>query len=177
MSLKSNTEAVLAKVTGALGAAGLKVRCEIGDLEDARRGAPPRIVWCPRGRRYADPTQQREGMKVGHEVEPLYDVHVWGGSYFEAERLEAALLAALFNSFSPNAYELGEAPAPGQPETPNEAKGWEIVIPIRLLRTPIPAEVRPTVTLLGAQATGAVKGVLGEDPSSAAPTVTVPEDP
>ena len=53
--------------------------------------------------------------------------------------LEDALVRALFNTRSPNAYELGESPAPRYADTPNESKGWDIVVPVRLLRIPIPA--------------------------------------
>jgi hypothetical protein len=174
---KSNEEAILDAITGELAAAGVKVKCELGEAEDVRRGAPPRIAWVPsrRGRRYTHPAQQRAGMKVGHEKNVLFDVHVWGANYTEASRLEEALIGVLFNRLSPNAYELGDgAGPPDEPETPNEAgKGYELVIPIRLLRIPIAAEWRTSLPVESLTATGEVEGHGGAEPASPAPTITI----
>ena len=175
---RSNEEAILDFLTGHLAALGVKVKCELGDEADARRGAPPRIVWVPsrRGRRYTHPAQQLAGAKVGHEKNVLFDVHVWGANYPEASRLEDALLAVLFNRISPNGYELQDGGGPpDQPEapTPGEAKGYELVIPIRLLRIPVLVEWRPPTSITAASATGEVVGPLGELPASPAPTITI----
>lgn len=168
---RSNEEAILATVTGNLAAQNVKVKCELGADEDARRGAPPRITWVPRkgGRKYTHPAQQLGDTKVAHEKNVAYDVHVWGASVEMASRLEESLVAALFNELSPNAYELGEGGPAELPEGPNEGTGYELIIPIRLLRIPIAAERRQLVTLLGATATGQVVGAHGETPASATP--------
>lgn len=172
---RSNEQAILDVLSGQIVALGLTVRCELGEAEDARRGAPPRIVWVPRrgGRRYTHPAQQRDGMKVGHEKNVQYDVHVWGSSVADASRIEELLIAALFNAFSPNAYDLGEGGPALPPETPGDGKGYELVIPIRLLRIPVPAERRGSTGIDSAEATGSVNGAIGEDPTSSAPTVSI----
>lgn len=174
---RSNEEAILAALTGDLAGKGFKVKCELGEDEDARRGTPPRITWVPArrgGRRYTHPAQQPiAGAKVAHEKNVAFDVHVWGGNYPDASRLEDALIATLFNVLSPNGYELGDASLPDEPEKSGEAKGYEIVIPVRLLRVPIAAEWRPRVTITTATVSGEIAGPLGEAPASPAPGISV----
>lgn len=174
---RSNEEAILAAITGDLVAKGFKVRCELGEEEDARRGAPPRIVWVPSrrgGRRYTHPAQQLLGQKVAHEKNVQFDVHVWGANYVEVSCLEDALIAALFNQLSPNAYELLEASLADEPEKPGEGRGYELVIPVRLLRVPITAEWRSRNTPITiTTVTGEVAGALGEAPASAASGISV----
>lgn len=173
---RSNEEAILDFITGHLAEIGVKVKCELGVEEDARRSAPPRIVWvpAPRGRRYTHPAQQRMGMKVGHEKNVLYDVHVWGANYAEASRLEEALIGVLFNWISPNGYDLEDGGGPPEePETPGEGKGYELVIPIRLLRIPIAAERRPSTAMSNGTAAGEVVGPTGATPASPGPSITI----
>jgi hypothetical protein len=173
---KSNEEAIFAALTGSLAAEGIKVRIELGADEDARRGAPPRIVAVPQGRKYTHPAQQLHAtMKVGQEKAPAFDFHCWGADYFQASVLEDAVVRALFNTLSPNAYELGDSAPPNYSDTPNEAKGWEIVVPVRLLRIPIPAVQFRRVTIQTITAPGAVTGPNGATPTSAGPTITLEE--
>lgn len=176
--VRSNEEAILDFITGHLAALGFRVKCELGAEADARRGAPPRITWVPSrgGRRYTHPAQQRAGGKVGQEKEVLFDVHVWGDNYPAASRLEEALISVLFNHISPNGYELQDGGGPAEePESPapGEARGYELVIPIRLLRIPIFVEWRPTATIAEASGAGEVFGALGELPASPGPTITI----
>ena len=173
---RSNEEAILAAITGDLAAKGVKVRCELGEDEEARRGAPPRIVWVPArrtSRRYTHPAQQRDGMKIGHEKNVAFDVYIWGANYVEASRLEDALISTLFNLLSPNAYDLGETSLPPEPDKPGEARGYEIILPVWLLRVPIVAEWRPRAAITSTAITGEVAGALAEAPASAAPTIDV----
>lgn len=166
---QSNEEAILAEISGELARMGRKLKLELGAAEDARRGAPPRVTWVPREgapRRYAHPAQQRAEGKVAHEKGVSFDVHFWGADYRSASALEDDVIAALYNRFSQNAYELGDGVPGPIPETPNEATGYEIITPIRLLRIPIFAELFATVTLETTTAKGQVVGALGEDPAS-----------
>lgn len=168
----SNEAAILSAFTGDLAAVGVKVRCEIGADEDARRGAPPRITWVPQGGDITHPEQQLAEMQVAHEDNPEYLVHFWGASYHAAKQLMYALHGVLFRQRSPNAYELGSWDVGSLPETPNESKGFEIVQTIRLLRIPIPAQLFRAVTITSATATGQILGAAGENPASDAPTLT-----
>ena len=62
----SNTAAILDALT-----AEMKIENRIGEEEEARNGAPPRVVWVPlpRGRTYTGPPQdERTDMKVAHLV-------------------------------------------------------------------------------------------------------------
>lgn len=173
---RSNEEAIFAKLTGSFAAEGLKIRVEIGADEDARRGAPPRIVAVPQGRKYTSPAQQlHASMKVGQEKTTAWDFHCWGADYVGASLLEDALVRALFNQLSPNAYELGDSSAPSYADTPNEGKGWEIVVPVRLLRIPIPAVVFKRVTIQTITATATVKGPNGATPSSTGASIQIEE--
>lgn len=173
---KSNEEGLFARLTGRLAAEGVKLRVEIGADEDARRTAPPRIVAVPQGRKYTHPAQQLHAQtKVGHEKTPAFEIHCWGNDYFQASALEDAVIRALFNEFSPNAYELGDSPPPAYADTPNEAKGWEIVIPMRFLRVPIAAEVYQRVTLQTITAPGRVAGPNGATPKSTGPNIVFEE--
>lgn len=173
---KSNEEGIFARLTGSFAAEGLKVRIEIGADEDARRGSPPRIVAVPQGRKYTHPAQQLQpSMKVGQEKNTVWDFHCWGTDYFGASMLEDALIRALFNQVSPNAYELADSPPPRYADTPNESKGWEIVVPVRLLRIPIPAVVYRRVTLDTITASGSVSGPQGATPTSVGSAITIQE--
>lgn len=159
---QSNESAILDRIAKTMGVAQ-----NLGTLEDARRESAPRITWVWKSERYArDPAQQREEMAVGHEVEPLFDVHVWGRDYREATALRSQLLAALFNEFSPNAYELGEGKPPRDDEGSSTAVGVEIVVPIRLLKVPVPFRAHKRITLSSASAEIRVSGSKGEDPTS-----------
>lgn len=167
----ANEAAIVERVAKEMG-----VAMGFGAAEEARREAPPRITWVWKGERYTrDPAQQRADMLKAHEVDPLFDVHVWGRDYLDAADLRTRLLGALFNALSPNAYELaGE----GKPGTDDEGKpvavGIEIVIPVRLLKVPVPSRLHQRVTLDTKTSRGVVTGPVGETPTSDGGTVVVP---
>lgn len=164
----SNTAAILDALTKEMG-----IENRIGAEEDARNGAPPRVVWVPvpRGRAYSGPpTDERADMKVAHLVAASFEVHLWGRDFFGAEELEAKLGAALFNRFSPRAYQLGAGDprgggAPGQ-------QGYEFVVGVTLLRIPIAAELRQSVTLTGMTATGTTQS-SDDDAGTVHGTITI----
>lgn len=170
--LKSNEAAILDRLAKVMG-----VPQNFGVAEDARREAAPRITWVWKSERYVrDPAQQREDMAVAHEVEPLFDVHVWGRDYLEASSLRSKLLGALFNEFSTNAYELaGEGKPPKEDEATPLGAGVEIVVPIRLLKVPVPFRVHRQVTLTSATVQGTVTSPSGGSPTSDAGEIVVEE--
>ncbi|MCC6559643.1 MAG: hypothetical protein IT372_42545 [Polyangiaceae bacterium] len=167
--VKSNTAAILDALTAEMG-----IENAIGAEEDARRSAPRRVTWVPlpKGRQYAAPTQQRADMKVCHVVSATFAVHLWGKDFFDAEQLEQLLVGALFNRLSPNAYELGAGDPLGGDDT--SSRGFDLVIPVTLLRIPIAAEVRQRVALTSAMATGSVSNPLGQGATPAG-SVTIPQ--
>lgn len=149
-----------------------RIENQIGAEEDARNSAPPRVVWVPRpnGRTYSGPpTDERSDMKVAHLCGATFDVHLWGKDYFGAEELETALIAALYNRF-PRCYQLGSGDPRGG-ASPGQ-QGYEFVVLVTVLRIPIPAELRPSVTLTGITAPGVVTDPDGANPSSHA-TITI----
>lgn len=158
----SNTAAILDALTSEM-----KIQNRIGAEEEARNGAPPRVVWVPlaRGRAYSGPpTDERTDMKVAHLIAASFDVHLWADDFFRAEELEATLCGALYNRLSPRAYQLGAGDprgggAPGQ-------RGFVIVVPVTLLRIPIPAELRQQVTLTSKTVTGKVGAPSGDNPET-----------
>ncbi len=172
----STIAAVLDLVSGAMG-----VENKIGESEEARSGAPPRVTWVPAlkaSRKYSQTAQQRPDlhMKHAHDVAPLFSVHLWADSYAAAEDLEQRLEAALYASLSGNAYELGPD---GEQEGDNAASGqgrsWLFVIPVRLLRIPIPVMVFVPVKIATVTAPILLEGTLGGTPTAGPNAgVTVP---
>jgi hypothetical protein len=159
----------LEKLTKAMG-----VENKIGNAEAVRRSAPPRVAWVPdpKGRRRQRVvSQQRRDVKHVHEVEPLFLVHLWGRNYFAAEELERKLERALYDTFSPNAYAY-EPGGDGYGDDPG-GDGYAIVVPVRLLKIPLPVEIRQSVTLTGATAAGTLKDAGGDNPTDTG-TITVP---
>lgn len=142
-----------------------------GLAEEVRRSRPPRVVWVPGPASYGGPnTSSREDMKVAAERARIFKVHFWGKDFEEAERLEDITIRELFNNFSHYAYELGteEDPEGGD----SEHAGILLVLPIKLLRIPIPAELRLRTMLLGATARGTVTTLAGG--TSDGPEITTP---
>lgn len=157
----SNTAGVLAALT-----TEMRIENQIGAEEDARNGAPPRVVWVPvpRGRSYTGPpTDERTDMKVAHLVAAAFEVHLWGKDFFGAEELEAKLGAALFNRLSPYAYQLGVGDPRGGGSS--SSQGYEFVVQVTLLRIPIAAETRKSVTLTSITATGNATDPGGQNES------------
>jgi|HubBroStandDraft_2_1064218.scaffolds.fasta_scaffold115531_3 hypothetical protein len=170
----SNVDAILQALTPALAASfGAPLECRVGSAEEARVGAPPRCVWVPpkKGTRvYTGTAQMREDLhiKAVHDVAVLFHVHLWGASYGQAEQLEIALEAALYNTFSPNAYELGpEGTQEGDNAPTGAGQTFLFVVPVRLLRIPLPVVTYKTVTVTQATALGSV--IDGSGNSSAGP--------
>lgn len=167
----SNVVAILAQLTAAMG-----VQNSIGTEESARNGAPGngRVTWIPiskGGRSYSQTAQQHAESKHIHEVAVKFAVHLYARDYGAAERLEIDFMKALYNELSPNAFELqgdGEqfGDEPGSP-------GFVFVIPVRLLRIPLPVEIRRRVTLTSATATGELTTSTGAGSTPVGP-ITVP---
>lgn len=168
---------VLDQLTTAMG-----IENRIGSDEEAKLGAPGRVVWVPpqRGtRRYNGTSQQRSSdlhVKHVHAVDVSFLVHLWAASYTGAEELEQKLEAALYTVFSPNAYELGpEGEQRGENAATGQGRGWLFIVPVRLLRIPIPVERYRTVTLTSATATTTITDPKGGTPSSGpTPSITFP---
>lgn len=167
---------VLDQLTTAMG-----MENRLGAADDARLGAPPRVTWVPptKGtRRYSETAQQRPDLHIKHvhDVAPLYHVHLWGESYTACEQLEQQLEAALYDVFSPNAYELGpEGEQDGDNSPTGQGRGWVFVVPVRLLRSPLPVARFKPVTLATATARGQVTDPKGNNPTNGpSPSVTIP---
>jgi hypothetical protein len=164
----SNVVEVLATLTAAMG-----VQNSIGTEESARNGAPVdgRVTWIPvtkGGRSYSQTAQQQAAFKHIHEVAVKFTVHLYARDYGAAERLEVAFAKALYDKLSPNAYELqgdGEqfGDEPGKP-------GFVFALPVRLLRIPLPVEIRQRATLGSAAATGTLQAADG---TGSTPTVSI----
>jgi hypothetical protein len=172
--LGSNVGAILEALTPALATAfGSSIECRIGTAEQVRVGAPPRCVWVPpqkATRIYTGTAQQRQDLhiKAVHDVGVLFLVHLWGANYAQAEQLEVALEAALYTAFSPNAYELGpEGTQEGDNAPTGQGQTFLFVVPVRLLRIPLPVVTFKTVTVTQTTATGAV--IDGNGNTGAAP--------
>lgn len=149
--------------------AAMSVENRLGTTEDARVGAPPRVVWVPSpkaARRYSNTVQQRPDLhlKSAHDVAPLFLVHLWGESYTAAEDLEQRLERALYTVFSPNAYELEDG---GEQEADvGLGRGFLFVVPVRLLRVPLAVETYTSVTLATATAVGTLTDQQGANPAA-----------
>jgi hypothetical protein len=163
----SNVATILTELTTAM-----KIANSIGNAEAARNTSPPHVTWVPvskGGRSYSQTAQQRADMKHIHEVAIKFQVHLHGRDYFACEALEILLGKALYDTLSPNAYELladGEESGDQGPTI----SGYEFIVPVRLLRIPLPVEIRQRVTLSSATATGMLQAADG--PGST-PTVSI----
>ncbi|MEP7123150.1 MAG: hypothetical protein ABJE95_19635 [Byssovorax sp.] len=167
----SNVVEILAALTTAMG-----VQNSIGTEESARNGAPGegRVTWVPvpkGGRSYSQTSQQHAAYKHVHEVAVRFTVHLHARDYGAAERLEIAFSKALYDTFSPNAYEiLGDGEQFG--DVPG-VTGYVFALPVRLLKIPLPVEIRKTITLTSASATGSLERIDGTGTTSTG-TITAP---
>jgi hypothetical protein len=163
----SNVAEILAMLTTAM-----KIPNSIGNAEAARNASAPRVTWVPvpkGGRSYSQTSQQRGEFKHIHEVAIKFQVHLYGRDYFACEELEILLERALYNTLSRNAYELladGEESGDQSPTV----NGYEFIVPVRLLRIPLPVEIRKTITLMSASASGSVESIDG---TGTTPTGTI----
>lgn len=169
----SNVALVLAAVTTAM-----RVQNSIGSEESARQGAPGdgRVTWVPvsrGGRTYSQTAQQHVKYKHVHEVSVKFAVHLFARDYGAAERLEVVFAKALYDTLSPNAYDLnGDGEQFG--DEPGLA-GYVFAVPVRLLRIPLSVEERRTVTLTSATAIGTLTATDGSAPTPIGTiTVTLP---
>lgn len=157
-------QTILDQLTTAMG-----IENRLGTSEDVRVGAPPRVTWVPApkaSRRYKGTAQQRRDdlkIKHVHDVEPLFEVHLWGESYGAAEALEVALEKALYTVFSPNAYELSDGEQEGEVEPGR--RDFLFVIPVRLLRVPLAVATFQTVKLGTITAPGTLTDPQGGTPT------------
>jgi hypothetical protein len=178
--LGSNAAAIIDTLTVPMSSTfGTAIECRLGEAEEARVGAPPRCIWVPpkKGtRKYSGTAQQREDLhlKSSHDVAVLFQVHLWGANYNEAEQLEIALEAALYNTLSGNAYDLGpEAEQWGDSSPTGQGTTFLFVVPVRLLRIPLPVIVYRTTTVTQATANATVTDPLGGTPTTGSSAGTV----
>ncbi len=173
----SLSEPILDQLTTAMG-----IENRMGAAEAARGGAAPRVTWVPppkAARRYSKVAQQRPDLHVKHvhDVAIAFQVHLWAESYAAAEDLERRLETALYALFSENAYELGpEGEQVGETSPTGQGSiGWLFIVPVRLLRVPIPVTQHRTVKLGSASGQGVVTDPKGAAPTNGqTPTVTYP---
>ncbi|HSM93377.1 MAG TPA: hypothetical protein VLT47_10875 [Anaeromyxobacteraceae bacterium] len=170
--LGSNAAAILDALTPALTTAfGSPIEVKLGTAEDARTGAPPRCVAVPperAGRSYSGTAQQRPDLRIKavHDVSFRLDFHLWGSSYTQAEQLEVALEQALYNAFSPNAYDLlPDGDQVGDNSPTGAGQTFLFVMPVRFLRVPLPLTTYAPVTLATTTAPGALTDPKGNNPT------------
>lgn len=150
--------------------AAMSIENRLGTSEDARVGAGPRVTWVPSpkaSRKYSGTAQQRPDahIKHVHDVAPLFEVHLWAPSYLEAEQLEVALEKALYDVFSPNAYELGPEGTQEGEVSPGR-RDFLFVVPVRLLRVPLPVATFTPTRLSTATAPSTLADPQGGTPTA-----------
>lgn len=164
--VNSNLDGVLDAIGTSMG-----LECRIGAAEDARTGAPPRVVWVPApkaARKYTITAQQRPEahFKHVHDVAALFSVHLWADSYAAAEDLERRLETALYNVLSPNGYELEDGEQVGDSAPTGSGQTWLFVVPVRLLRIPIPVETFVPTKLATITAPLTLRDAIGGTPTT-----------
>ncbi|WP_437591494.1 hypothetical protein [Sorangium sp. So ce1000] len=132
----SNLEALVLDLNKELARQGVKVLCTIGPAEDARQGAPPKLVFIDGGgaeEAYEEPTIQPEHAVAIWDSLPRLTVVVRGEDVRRAERLRDALFAAFHTTFSNH----GVKPLRGRRSGGNQnEQGFTITVTIEF-RVPI----------------------------------------
>lgn len=156
----SNLEALALELSRELSRRGLKVPCGIGPAEDARHGAPPKVVIVDGGgteETYEEPAIQPDhGVAIWESLSRLTIV-VRGEDVRRAENIRDALFAAMHTAFSNN----GARPLRARRQGGNHnEQGFTIVVAVEfrvpiLLEEFIPDAPVDTVTSEGTVTSGA----------------------
>lgn len=121
-----------------------------GRLEDARRAAPPRIVWVPQqAPSYGTPQAVGGHQRALYKRTVRVEAHVWGATYEQAEQLVYRLAQALRKTALTSYHPLGESWTTEAPAAAQRDLGAYVVVlfDIDLVITDAPLAVAQVQTV------------------------------
>jgi len=132
----SNLEALALELSRELARRGLKVPCSIGPAEDARQGAPPKVVIVDGSgneETYEEPAiQPEDGVAIWDSL-PRLTIVIRGEDVRRAENIRDALFAAMHTAFSNN----GARPVRGRRRGGNQSEQGFTIEALVEFRVPI----------------------------------------